>query len=524
MIGLIALLCWLRPCWGNPTAPPSDVAPPPSQSDVSNDAVSIQDMVRMAVQDNLDLQVARTDVTVAQYQVMQERGAFDHVLSAQVVDSAVPSGVNPVVNQLLNLNGANASVGLTQKMMNGSTWTISYQALGQTLGLPSGVTQAGPIITIQPFDTFTNAGAAVLSLEYPLMRGAGVAVNTARMRIAQNNVKIASLMYSQKAEEMAADVARTAWNVVGAQRLHAIEMAGLDQSKRYLSMLDQRVKAGASAPYERYFAIQSEAIAESTECRSRRDVANSTNNLRRLVHNLPSHLEVLAESHFDDIPRVSRRVRRTALVSSTSNLLPPGTDLQDPMVQEAIQNRPEMKRLELAVSNADIQQSVDQNGLKPQLDITGNVGTGYFGGNLWQVGILFQQPLENRSARAALQVSRLRAQQAQLALQQMEQQIASEVSQARATVDSAADNVTATRRARQAAEKQVVAERERFSAGLSPAVSVYEAQQRLLESQRAEVQATIDYETALIDLDRCRGRSLEKYHLALVPLNPATPH
>jgi outer membrane protein TolC len=111
-------------------------------------------------------------------------------------------------------------------------------------------------------------------------------------------------------------------------------------------------------------------------------------------------------------------------------------------------------------------------------------------------------PIGQSSAKAAAAQATLQKQQQDLSIQSLQLQIVSQVRDAVRNVQSGYKRVLSTQKARTANERQLDAETKKYNVGLSDTFAVLQKQALLAAARAAELQATIDYNRALIALER----------------------
>ena len=213
-------------------------------------------------------------------------------------------------------------------------------------------------------------------------------------------------------------------------------------------------------------------------------------------------------------------------------------------VQTALTNRPEMTQQRLATENARVQALYTRNQTLPAVDFAVNYGlaglagksakvvdgqtvvnsTPYFDtfsqiGGLdfptWNVGFNFAMPVFNINARANARAAELDLEQSQTTQAQTRQNIAVEVRTAARAVDQFSQTIAATRAAREAAERNVEAERKRYENGMTTNFQVLEVQQQLSDARVRELQAIVGYNNALSAFHRAVGDILDVHGISL---------
>ncbi len=181
---------------------------------------------------------------------------------------------------------------------------------------------------------------------------------------------------------------------------------------------------------------------------------------------------------------------------------------------QALQQRPEPKRLELQREQHGVELDFTENQLLPALDFQ-VVGARNFGPALperpdldepvLELSLLLDVPLQNRANEG--RATALRAQIERTALQQRfaAERVAADVQDAYSAVARAKERISSIHREVQLALELEAAERERFAAGDSQLLIVNLREQQTAEARLREVDALFDYHRALADLRAARG-------------------
>jgi outer membrane protein len=97
--------------------------------------------------------------------------------------------------------------------------------------------------------------------------------------------------------------------------------------------------------------------------------------------------------------------------------------------------------------------------------------------------------------------ARLQRAQAQIRIRDLELRIVTEVRDAGRRVDMNSKRIDATKAACQLAERRLESEEKRFAAGLSTSFLVFQAQRDLAQARNAELRATFDYNTSVVEFE-----------------------
>jgi outer membrane protein TolC len=161
-------------------------------------------------------------------------------------------------------------------------------------------------------------------------------------------------------------------------------------------------------------------------------------------------------------------------------------------------------------------------------DIIGTTPGGYgdslsslFGLNYpaWSTAINVTMPLGRGQAKANVARGRVQLEQARTQIAQLELRVASDITNAGKTAQSAAQAVDAARSAETLAQQALNAEQERFRVGLSTNFNVIQSQRDLAAARNAELQAVLTYRKALVEIDRLSKSSLQRANITVVGTN-----
>ena len=477
--------------------------------------LTLDQAVELALARNLLLEIQRYDLAQSLNLVQQAKGDFDLNLSGRLSfeDETTPSGSQ--------LDGAD--------VLDEETQLFTFQA--QQLNPWGGVaTLTWFNQRLESNNSFLDlnprydAGADVTYTQ-PLLRGLGPASARRGVLLAKKDSQVSALTFELQLTDTIENVERAYWNLVAAREQLAVSEQGMATAGQLLERNQKRVDAGTLAPFE---LVQSEAGLARRRGDVIRDQANlgdAEDALRRLL-NLEEGL--LWETPIQ--PRTQAEVEALEV------------DLGEAL-ETAYQARPEMRSQRAVVERLEIDARFFRNQRRPGLDLQVGYGADGLDGRQmvgtppvlvdrglseaveqildldftgWNAALIFSFPLQNRMAKASAANADLAVDQARLELEDLRQQVATEVRSAVRQLDSAARQVEAARAARDAQEKSLEAERKRFDNGLSTSFQVLQIQEDLTEAQSAEVRAITFYRNQLAQLYRATGQLIEQSGVRIV--------
>ena len=119
----------------------------------------------------------------------------------------------------------------------------------------------------------------------------------------------------------------------------------------------------------------------------------------------------------------------------------------------------------------------------------------------WTVGVSISYPLGTNTAHTNLARARLQYQQAQTQLKNLEMQVATQVREAARQVQTNQKRVLSAKASRELQEKKLEAEEKKLAAGMSQSFFVFQAQRDLSLARTQEIQAIADYNKSLVDFE-----------------------
>jgi outer membrane protein TolC len=126
----------------------------------------------------------------------------------------------------------------------------------------------------------------------------------------------------------------------------------------------------------------------------------------------------------------------------------------------------------------------------------------------WSFQLQMNYPIGYSNAEANLARSRLQDTQARKQLQASELQVTTQIRDLARNVQTNGQRVESTRAARALAEKRLEAEQKKFTAGMTSAFFVTQAQRDLADARNRELRAIIDYLKSVIDFETAQQSPL----------------
>jgi outer membrane protein TolC len=421
---------------------------------------------------------------------------------------------------------------------NTGTANFTYQQAFPT-GTQYGVTFNNSRVTSNSVYNFLNPtlnSSLQFNFRQHLLQGFGVAPNRRFIRIAKNNREISDVAFRLQVITTVNQIQNIYWDLVNAFEDVRSKQRTLDLNNRLLEDNRKQVQIGTLAPLE--------------VLRAQSQVASSTQDL--IVSQTSLELQELYMKN-----AISRNLTDSQLMAAkvipTDTMQVPASEpvvpIQD-LVAEALAHRAELAEAHIDLTNREINNKAASNALRPNLDLVGTYSSAALGGqvpsllailpsctigafsgclpaglqtsgygstfsNLWSsesptysVGLNLNIPIHNRSAQATQIRSQLEYRQAQMRLQQLENQVRIEVQNAQFGVQQSRVRVEAAVKGQQLAKETLEDEQKKYALGASTTYNVLQTQQALASAESNLITAMAAYEQSRIELDRATGLTL----------------
>jgi len=506
--------------------------------------LSLREALALALENNKDIEVARHNVKIAEFDLTAARGFYDPRLTSSTyyerlvnpISSFLSGGSNGATTQT-DYTGTARLEGLTPKL--GGSYRLDFSSVRLTSN--------------NQFTALSPQYPTALTLGYtqPLFRGLRFDNNRRQIEIAKKNLSLTDAQFRQRAIETITSVQRAYWDLVFALRNLQVQRDAVRDSRAQLEHNKRLVNEGALAPIDVVAAEAQVAGFEQTLYSSLEEVSRSENNLKNLI----------AVNRESDLWSLS------VIPTDSVDLAPPAISLPEAL-KAAMDNRPELQQSNVVREINQIDQKYFHEQTKPAIDLVGSYGLVGLAGsqnggnpfasasnqelrdrvnqllsqaqlplltplppqalspfliggydqslqnlfsnrfNNFRVGVQINLPLRNRTAEAQLGRSLVEGQRIATQREQLEQSIQVEVRNALQVVRSAEARLHAAGIARQASEQQYLSEQRKLDAGQSTVFLVLERQTALTTARGNELRAQTDLNKAIAELQRVTGNAL----------------
>src|SRR6202795_585590 len=417
-----------------------------------------------------------------------------------------------------------------------ATWDFGYQqgfhwGTNLSVGFNNTRGTASPLSKFQPFSTQYNSNFRAQATQH-LLQGFGFAPNTRFIQLAKNNREISDVAFRLQITSTVDQIENMYWDLVFAYENVRVQQEQLAFAQKTLSDTQKQVQIGTLAPIE-------VVRAQSTVATNQQTLTLALTNLelqQLLMKNALSRTLVdptLADAEV--IPTSTMELPAQEAVIHTQDL-----------VNDALGHRPELAEARINLSNTEISNKAVRSALLPSVDLFAYYGGSGLGGmqnplaNCLQTkppsctslfpttsytdtlnqlvnstapdkgaGITINIPLRNRAAQATQVRSEFEYRQAQLRIQQIENQIRIEVRNAQFGVRQNRASVASAQAALDLGRQSLDAEQKKYALGASTSTLVLQNQAAMTQAEVTLVSAQAAYEKAEVELDRAIGLLLD---------------
>ncbi len=547
--------------------------------------LSMDDAVALALENNLDIGIARYNLGIADTEVLRAKGGANNFfgvptgivqntpgggvggLSGAVGSgpggtSAAAGGIGGGTNGLVSTTlGLGPEITSFDPILNatlqsdhakfecssifcGTAQNTTTANFNYTQGLQSGTTVGvgftnSRITSNNPFNIVSPSLASGFKFQVSqhLLQGFGFLPNDRLIRITKNNREITDVAFRLQIITTVDQIENLYWNLVFAYENVRVQQEALAFAQKTLSDNQKQVQIGSLAPIE-------VVRAQNTVASDQQSLVQAQTNLQLqqlLMKNaLSRNLQDPQLANAEVIPTTTMALPQQEPISPTEDL-----------VNQALQHRAELVESRIDLKNREISEKALKNALLPSLDVFAYYGGSGIGGDQNSAGTCgsgnglpaglctppgsfpssgygttlnklvnssapdkgagfnLNIPIRNRQAQALQIRGQLEYRQAQMRLQQIENQIRIEVRNAQFSVTQNRAAVQASQAAVELAKQSLEAEQKKFNLGASTSTLVLQNQSLLATAESNLVSAQAAYEKAEIELDRATGLLLE---------------
>jgi HAE1 family hydrophobic/amphiphilic exporter-1 len=474
--------------------------------------LSLQDAINMVLEHNLDISQERNNIASRKAMLFSAKGFYDYVLGSKFNYS---NSLTPTISALQGdpreffTESYIYNVDVSRNLANGGSLKAEFN---NTRGS-----------TNNRFFIFDPFYISQLSFTYnqPLLKN--FKINSTQRDIAalKKQIDIADLEFRNKLVDLVAKTQAAYYDLAFAIENEKIKRDAVELAAEQIRRNQVEVEAGRIAPVEvtaaeaEYERRKEEAISELLA------ITETENTLKNLIIDDP----------------LSDIWKHQIIPTDRIEFINEPTDLEK-AISLAIENRPELKSLDLKQKIQQVEISFLKNQQKPQLDFFFTFSTQGLAGaadrpnffnirpkndllgsystalkniflfRTYQFGVTMSLPLRNTTAKANFENALITNNQIDVSKKKMLNTIIAEVRNATQSLDLAAQSVESARANVTALKVRLDAEQVRFKVGMSTSFFVLEYQNRLSSARSRELRAITEHIKAKAKLSKVVANNL----------------
>ncbi len=461
--------------------------------------LTLEDAIRRTLANNYVIQTLSYNPAIETTRVVEAQAAFDALFFTSITKSNID---RPTGSQLMatDLDMFSLSTGVRKLLPSGMQVSGAY-SLDRTK-------QAFVFQEINP----EYVSRFIAEMRQPILRNFGIDFNRSLILLAKNERSISDLAFQRQVRDTLRQVEGLYWQLVQARRNIVITARLLAQFEEVYEYLVAR-QAFDITPVQIDATKADLDQARVDFVRVRANVFNVEDQLIALMNdpdiNLADDVEIIP----DDFPQLQEIV-----VDRLAE------------VQAALDNRTEIKEQQIRVASAKIGVARAKNAELPRFDLTFRTTFDGLAGTAdksfdevsrrkfieYYVGVEFEIPIGNRGPRAARRRAELQHAQMVAQLQQRLEEVILDVNLAVRQLETSYDQISPSFESAEAREREVdslVARAERKDH--NTLINELNSRQRLASIRRAMLNAMVEYNFAIVDLERAKGTLLQYNNIVL---------
>ncbi len=483
-------------------------APSPVAADSAIRRLSVEDAVRLALENNLGIQVARVAPQIQDLSLAVTQASWAPALTTSLQESSTDSPATSFLSggqQKISDARLASTVAIQQTLRRGGNYSIGWNNSRAT--------------TTNLFSNFSPETRSALSLrfEQPLARNFGIDSTRQQFLIGQRNRDISDIDLQQTLATTTRTVRNAYWDLAFAIASLQVQQQSLELAQESLRNTQARITIGTTPPIDVIEAEAEVATRQESVIVGQAQIDESEDVLRALIFN-PAAPDFWA-----------LRIEPTEL----PEFQPVRVDT-DTVVRNALERRTDLRQSRKTLESNDITLRFLRNQILPDIRASVDYGLSGLGGAqfirgdgfpgpiigqstrafpsvlgdiftnaypTWTIGLNINYPLGRSTQEANLARARLQYTQAQTQIRSQELQVTSQVRSTARQVATNEQRVQTTRVSRELAERRLDAEQRKLAAGTSTSFVVFQVQRDLAQARNNELRAILDFNRSLVDLE-----------------------
>lgn len=470
--------------------------------------LTLEQAITRALASNPQVRAMSFEPEISKEQITKAAAEFDYTAFGNINYTKDDKPNNSLTDSLLGTRSEGGIVksylyqaGIKQKGITGSEWSAAWA-----------LTRSWDNWTTRALSTRYEP-MLVFQIKQPLLRNAWAKLNLAGLDISKLNYRIAMVAFRQKTEDITTEVISVYWALLQVRREMQIQRWLLDKTQETLEKVQARKEIDATA-------VQIKQAEASLKTRQ----AVLIEAEKRIIDVQDILVLLLGDPQLNVLSK-SQIVPATEPQMKALNFEPLDT------LQIAMQNNPTIQQGRIKIEVAQINIDIAKNQKLPSLNViasaelqgfardAGEAQDGIFNDDYtsYGIGLALEYPLGNRLRKAELRRRQLERAQAVSELQNISDQVATQVKERIRKIDTTYQQAQAQTAAVNAAkiQLQAIEDTEPIRSQLTPEFLLVklQAQETLANAQREQIKAVADFNTTLATLAQATGTVLQLHEI-----------
>jgi outer membrane protein TolC len=481
--------------------------------------LSVDDAVKLALEQNLGIRIERLNPQIEDIAVSQARSLWVPNLTSSLTNnsqSTPPTNVFAGGQSKVTDSRLATQLGLNQTLPTGANYSLAWNS-----------SRATSTNFFNSFEPLLSSNVS-FNVTQPLLKNLKFDSARQQLAVSRKDREASDVQLRSTIALTTRNVKNAYWDLAYQLDNLKAQQQSLDLSKRLLADNEKRVQIGTMAPIDIVEAQSEVARNEESVIVAEAGIKQAEDRLRALIFDpsMPDFWNMSLEPT-DPMPfqaqtvDVERGVRR-ALANRTDvqlaknslarsdisiryfrNQVLPEINAQATYTSTAVGGAVLSPLTSFPVTSAVSRSIVSERAFS---SVLGDVLTSAF--PTWTFGVTVSYPIGTSTAETNLARARLQLSQAEVQVRNLELQVTAQVRDAARQVQTNHKRVDSARAARELAERRLEAEEKKFAAGIQISFFVFQAQRDLAQARTNEIRALADYNKSLVDLEAVQDTSL----------------
>jgi outer membrane protein TolC len=462
-------------------------------------SLSIRDVIQLSLEKNLQLKVNRVSKDIQEEKYNAVATIFDpKIKGAASVGSTSSKTEKHIFRSEIDKLTASAS----KKIQNGDTLMVSLISRRQ---------KTNPFLIGTPSTKTDFSHNLSVSYIMPLLQGRGEKIATTDIQVEKNNLKIEKLLLEQDIINTITIAQVYYWELFKSIEQHQAKIKSFELAEKFLKTAQEKLAMGL--------------IANNDLLQAKAEVAYREESVLIAENTVKNNQDKLIQYIFGDTRMADKTIElaQKPIFEKIKNIY------IDAEIQKALDYRIDYQVGKVRLENANIYHDYYKNQALPKLDLSftismegagksNNIATDNLtGGDNYsgQIEISGEYPWKMRRAEAYLSKAVYQKYQTQLALENIQQALIMDVRKSLRNVLSLEKRFESTKIALELAEEKLSMEEDRFKSGYSTSYNVLQFQRDLSNAMVNNINASVDYQIARVNLEKSTGVTLEVHQVEI---------